>query len=248
MQLRKNLFLGLALLAVAALFVAPLAHAACGGCGTHADSKADTGKSCGADCTKPCCADKADASKESGCTKSASACSADKSGCTKSASACSAAKSGCSSSASATGGESGASQCDLSAGDCAKKVREYYKDHGWLGVEFDLSASDAGPRITKVYPNSPASKAGLEEGDILTSLNGISAAPEYAEQLHAFMQSSFDIDKKIRFTAKRGREILPMSAVLTKIPDDAIDVMINHHLQMAHAGDDVVKEKADNVQ
>jgi len=136
----------------------------------------------------------------------------------------------------------------MSAEDCAKKVREYYKDHGWLGVEMDLSASDAGPQITKVYPNSPAAKAGLEVGDILTSLNGISAAPEYAEQLHAFMQSSFDIDRRIRFTAKRGREILPMSAVLTQIPDEAISAMINQHLQTAHVNEEDAKEKAENVQ
>ena len=110
----------------------------------------------------------------------------------------------------------------------------------------DLSASNAGPTVTRVHENSPAANAGLQVGDVITSVNGISAAPEYADQLKAFMEAEFTVGKKIRFTAKRDKNIYPMQCELAEIPGAALEEMITAHLSTSHAGQDA--DKAENVQ
>jgi S1-C subfamily serine protease len=70
------------------------------------------------------------------------------------------------------------------ARDADKKLRELPK--AWLGIETQPitvttaalidGPSGGGYRITRVYEDSPADKAGIQVGDVLTSLSG-SAVP-----------------------------------------------------------------------
>lgn len=137
--------------------------------------------------------------------------------------------------------------CELDASTCSAKIRDYYKAHGWFGVEMDLAACDAGPTVTRVHAGSPASEAGLQAGDVITSINGISAAPQYRTQLDDFMKAEFKPGKKIRFTAKRGNDIIPMRAELVRIPSDALDQMVAFHLNNSHEGQSDAAT-AENVQ
>jgi putative serine protease PepD len=47
--------------------------------------------------------------------------------------------------------------------------------HSYVGVELN-SASSGGAQISLVQPNSPASQAGLQQGDLITAINGKSIA------------------------------------------------------------------------
>ena len=53
---------------------------------------------------------------------------------------------------------------------------------GWLGIS--LSTESTVPRITRVWPNSPALEAGLSEGDILISASGYPTA-RYPDAVNA---------------------------------------------------------------
>ena len=45
-------------------------------------------------------------------------------------------------------------------------------ERAWLGVNFDDARTKPGARITRVAPDSPAQKAGLKNGDVVTQLDG----------------------------------------------------------------------------
>ena len=245
MTLRKNALFVLAALGIAALLTAPIAQA--GSCSSAKSASAE--KDCASSCTE---VQKASAtSADCATVQKASATASD---CTtiQKASACpatciemqkaSACPSSCPQMQKASAGS-----CDLDASTCSAKIRDYYKTHGWFGVEMDLAGCDAGPTVTRVHAASPAAAAGLQAGDVITSVNGISAAPQYRDQLDSFMKSEFKPGKKIRFTAKRGNDIIPMRAELVEIPSDALDQMVAFHLNTNHEGQ-TNASTAENVQ
>jgi len=72
-----------------------------------------------------------------------------------------------------------------------EKMLEHRKDKGFLGVYIKSTGEDAetkGSIINKVIANSGAEKAGLEEGDIITKVNGksVDGHEELVEQLRSY--------------------------------------------------------------
>ncbi len=67
---------------------------------------------------------------------------------------------------------------------------------GWLGV--DLFEANGGLQITKVYPGSPAEKAGIREWDLITGIDGFSTAN----------MSYFEFNSRIRMAGGWGSVIL----------------------------------------
>jgi len=70
----------------------------------------------------------------------------------------------------------------------------------YIALRYDL-AVDKGVLITLVAPGSPASEAGLEEGDVIVGMNGeeIATAEELMQALH-----SCQIGQEIEITFRRG--------------------------------------------
>lgn len=100
----------------------------------------------------------------------------------------------------------------------------------WLGVSTQVISSDLaealgipgqkGMRVTGVYPNSHAEKAGLKEGDLLLKLDGeeINASrPEHADVLaEAIRQMS--ISSEITLSLRRNNESLSIKVPLERAP------------------------------
>ncbi|HHY84800.1 MAG TPA: PDZ domain-containing protein [Verrucomicrobia bacterium] len=104
-------------------------------------------------------------------------------------------------------------------GNLARSVAEELMREGrvrrsWLGIDvqplFKHSRADRGILISGVLPDSPASRAGLRDGDVLLSLNGVATNVKFDEQMPEFMRlsTSLPIGKEVPMTVLRdGKEI-----------------------------------------
>ncbi|MGL4722845.1 MAG: S1C family serine protease [Desulfovibrionaceae bacterium] len=113
-----------------------------------------------------------------------------------------------------------------------KEIVETLLKHGkapplWLGIHVALVdkktlllsrvREGAGVRVSHVYPNSPAERAGLKEGDILTSFNGdqIHNQTDLSESINAFTYPSL-VHLSILRSSKHIPILLKMSTFKEK--------------------------------
>jgi putative serine protease PepD len=72
--------------------------------------------------------------------------------------------------------------------------------HSYVGVELNASTT-GGAQVTKVQPNSPAVSAGLQQGDVVTAINGksISSTSQFIQTVDSYPPGT-----KLTLTVKRG--------------------------------------------
>jgi serine protease Do len=116
--------------------------------------------------------------------------------------------------------------------DTAKMVVAELQEHGhvtrgWLGVQVQpVSASIAeslglkkaeGVIVDERMADSPAAKAGLEAGDVITAINGkpVKDAREFARTVAGLAPNS-----TIKFDVTRNGEAKSLTATLTQMPDE----------------------------
>lgn len=96
-------------------------------------------------------------------------------------------------------------------------------EHAFLGVSpADGSASDgsatrAGAQIRTVQPGTPADKAGLEVGDVVTAVNG--ERVDSAESLVAHIRE-YSVGDKVTLTVLRDSKSQELTATLVAAPSD----------------------------
>lgn len=76
-----------------------------------------------------------------------------------------------------------------------------------FGFVFETRSDSAGPKVTAVTPGSPAEKAGLKAGDVITMFNGVrlSGLEHPAEEL-AEQASNLEVGDTVHFEYRRGSE------------------------------------------
>lgn len=90
------------------------------------------------------------------------------------------------------------------------------RQEGFLGVSLGVrDDGGSGAVVTEVEPNSPASEAGIQEGDIILEVNGQSISGQGA--LIAVIRDSAPGDE-VEITVQRGDERLTLTATLAARP------------------------------
>ena len=102
---------------------------------------------------------------------------------------------------------------------------------GWLGIDGEKSAEPAGYKITKVYAEGPAAKAGLQVGDVLVALNGVSYAST-AEIMK--VKDGLVPGSTATYSVTRSGQKQDVKVTLGKIPDDVLAQKIGKHM-LEHA-------------
>ena len=67
-------------------------------------------------------------------------------------------------------GEKG--KCTADTQTCLNKMAAMFKDRGWIGIEMEEKKDSGLPVVNRIVAGSPAEAAGLEEGDIITAVDG----------------------------------------------------------------------------
>ncbi len=99
------------------------------------------------------------------------------------------------------------------------------KAPGFLGVQTqppqDAEAKNqAGAVVADVMPNTPAAKAGLERGDVITSVDGKAIAGP--DELRSAIQQA-GAGKEVRVTVQRGQQKRDLTVRLEEAPVDGLE-------------------------
>lgn len=74
--------------------------------------------------------------------------------------------------------------------------------------------------VAKVYPGSPAEKAGLAAGDAITEVDGRPVAGTKANELKPYLQR--EVGQSVRFVVKKASgELTPVTLVVVAKPEQA---------------------------
>ncbi len=123
-------------------------------------------------------------------------------------------------------------ECGMKAEECAQHMKEYAETHGWLGIGLDMD-DDNQMSVDKVWPGSPAEKAGFQVGDRIVSVNGVEAGGKSLEKIHGLMRDA-KIGDAATYVVARDSGKVTLKAVLVKMPDDVLAESIDKHMKESH--------------
>lgn len=129
------------------------------------------------------------------------------------------------------GMQKAAYKCDASAQTCINKIAQKTAERGWIGVE--LNGEGKYMKITAVVPGSPAAMAGLQAGDEILAIQGVSTAKESKMELEktfASLRPGDEITTKVA-NADGKRKV---SVTLASVPQDVAAKWMGKHM-LAHA-------------
>lgn len=131
--------------------------------------------------------------------------------------------------------------CTASTQDCLDKMVTKMQHKGWVGIEYDKK-KDKGdsPVLAKVYPDSPASQAGLEKGDVLLAVNGVKFGDE-DEAKWKKVKQNWTPGSTITYTIARGGKKKQVDVTLSKVPEDVLAAWVGEHM-MQHATVEVAQK------
>ncbi|SUE44314.1 S41 family peptidase [Roseomonas gilardii] len=104
---------------------------------------------------------------------------------------------------------------------------------GTAGLGLQVEGGPRGATVLAVMPDSPAEAAGLQPGDVLLSLNGISMARQAPDRLAALLEGPLGSRARLRIQRGRGhrnivlrREVVPPQTVRSARQGDALVLRI----------------------
>jgi C-terminal processing protease CtpA/Prc len=122
--------------------------------------------------------------------------------------------------------------CNMSAEACAQEMQKTLSTRGWLGITLDQGENST-MAITKVYPGSPAEKAGFQAGDKLVSINGVEVSDQNEEKIHGMLKKA-KIGDQVTYVISRDSQNTTLRATLAQMPQDAIAEAIEQHMKTDH--------------
>jgi C-terminal processing protease CtpA/Prc len=121
-------------------------------------------------------------------------------------------------------------KCGYDTQSCLNGFAAMRDTRGWVGIKMDKN--DAGEMVVKsVVPGSPAAAAGIEEGDVLVTLNGAKLSDMEAAKKAG---GEWKVGQTVSYTVTHGGVAKELSITLARMPDDVFDAMVGEHMLADH--------------
>ena len=135
----------------------------------------------------------------------------------------------------ATAGEKEkAYKCPHTTQECLDVMATRLRDKGWVGISYEMDDVRGGLDVRRVVAGSPAQKAGILEGDLVLTLNGV----RFVEQTNQdTMKKNAELMKPgntITYTLLRNGKELEVKVTLAPMPEDVLAQLIGMHM-LEHA-------------
>ncbi len=120
-------------------------------------------------------------------------------------------------------------KCPLPLDECLKQMAASARSTGWIGLELDDLMPSGGYRVMDVIPGSPAAKAGIRIGDVLSAIDAIGMA---GNDPGAFLRAraGWKPGQKVKFTILRGGVERHIVITLVPMPADVMAKWIGKHM------------------
>ena len=128
-------------------------------------------------------------------------------------------------------------KCTYSTQECLDHMASKMKTGGWVGVELERNEQTGELTVLKVVPGSPAESAGIEAGDQLYALNGVTINDKNDEALMK-ARKDWKPGQTVNYTIKRNGQEKQISVTLAPMPADVLAKFIGTHM-LEHASAEV---------
>lgn len=126
----------------------------------------------------------------------------------------------------------GHKKCEAKTQKCLDKMAAKMRSKGWLGIESKKNA-DGRYEITVVSADSPASRAGLQPGDVLIALNGVKLKAENKAELKK-IKKSLTVGAVANYVVKRDGSKQQVAVTLGQMPEIQIAEWVGRHMVENH--------------
>lgn len=122
-------------------------------------------------------------------------------------------------------------KCHAPTAECERQIRHMLSGRRYLGIQ--IADLRPGVIIKAVLPNSPASRAGLDSGDRLISINGKSVVKASAGDFKALLADARPVGVVSLIIQRKGA-FRKTEALLEVYPKEYVDKVIANHLSQSH--------------
>jgi C-terminal processing protease CtpA/Prc len=124
-------------------------------------------------------------------------------------------------------------KCHAPNAECERMIRQMLAGRRYLGIQ--IADMRPGVIIKAVIPSSPASRAGLDTGDRLISINGKSVVNASAGDVKALLHAAATrTTGTVALTIQRRGAFRKTEARLEAYPKEHVDKVIANHLSLSH--------------
>jgi C-terminal processing protease CtpA/Prc len=122
-------------------------------------------------------------------------------------------------------------KCSFTARECEQQIRQMMSGRRFLGIQ--IEERNPGLVIKSVTPNSPASRAGLHQGDRLIAVNGKPLTQANSRDFKQILAGARETGRLWMIIWRRGA-YTKVEARLEPFTKEQIDKIINTHLVESH--------------
>ena len=130
-------------------------------------------------------------------------------------------------------------KCPLPTQECLNLMAEKLKGAGWVGIEYEWDEQEKVMQVVKVVPGSPAESAGLQPGDRLYAVDGMSF--EEREKQKDKIMKAWKPGQSVTYSLKRAGQDKRISLTLGAMPADVLARYIGQHM-LEHAQVEMAKK------